>query len=249
LTKIYPFDKVYLMKFYLPIIAVLAVLLTPLYPVYAESNSFAALPSGAPAPVMTTAAGRPEPVRVSAQANIRVATPSARTLPLPSFKPLSREEVASKEALLKQKLTAFKDQNKAARVERISNNLNQINQNRITEMTNKLDKMTLILNKLSDILSSDASVGKDTASAAAAISTANSTVQAAKEAVATQKQANYTMTVSSESTVRTAALTDKNTLVTAMNALQTFMVTARKNTEDALMLTMIAMKGTASNGQ
>src|SRR3989338_5327093 len=59
-----------------------------------------------------------------------------------------KEKLASRTAALKTRLQAFKDKKKAETAERVSTNLNALNQNQTAQMQKHLGNMSAILDKL-----------------------------------------------------------------------------------------------------
>lgn len=113
-----------------------------------------------------------------------------------------KEKMASKTAVLKAKLAAFKDKRKAEIAERINTALNRINQIQTTQMQNHLNRMSLILNKLEARVNEGKPDIKDPTAAKTAITSARSVIATASAAVSAQAQKDYTIQVTSETKVK-----------------------------------------------
>lgn len=131
-----------------------------------------------------------------------------------------QEIIASKAAQLKLKIQAFKDQRKAERVQRISDNLNKINTNRTEQMSKNLEIMTDILNKLG-------SSGGQTSSASAAITNA-------KTAVTVQAQKDYTIQVTTEAKAKIDAKATYDQLATDLQTTRKLVIAAKQSLMEAI---------------
>ncbi len=147
-----------------------------------------------------------------------------------------REKVASREALLKTKLDAFKDKRKAQVADRVNTNLNRINQNQTSQMLNFLNKATEILNKLESRVNEGAPDIKDPAAAKAAIADARTKIATAQTAVTAQSQNDYTITVTSETTVKKDAQSAREKLHSDLLAVRKQVVDAKQSVANAISL-------------
>jgi len=145
-----------------------------------------------------------------------------------------REKLASKAAALKLKLQAFKDTKKAEIAERVSANLNKINQNRTTQMQKHLDRMSEILDKLEARVNSGTPDIKGSASASAAIASARDAIASASAAVSDQALKDYTIVVTSESNIRIDAKTQRDKLHTDLLALRKIVIDAKQAVANAI---------------
>lgn len=183
--------------------------LNPLYPVYAESDSNSAMSK----PPINTARLAEEKMRLaSKEAEIRNKMEDKREK-IASRVGEMKEKHASRAAYLKEKLAKFKDQVKAQRVEKVSENLQTINSNRSKMMTTHLEMLTKILNTIEDKVNEGATAGKNVDSAKSAISTARTAIEKASTAVSTQKTEDYAIEVNSETTVKADATAARDTLL------------------------------------
>lgn len=156
--------------------------------------------------------------------------------------------IATKSAALKEKITAFRDQAKAKRVENINTNLDKLNTKMTDEMTKHLDKMSEILAKLEERVNNAATSGKDTASASAAIATAHAAIDAAESAVTTQAGKEYTVTISSETNAKLDSQAVRDNMHKDLKAVHELIKIARKAVADAIQTTATTLGG-IKNGQ
>lgn len=144
-----------------------------------------------------------------------------------NVKAQTRQEVnASKTAQLKTKLQAFKNQQKAGIIQKISDNLNKINANRTGQMLKNLDSMTVILNKIS----------KNTAdsSASATITSASVKITTAKDAVTNQTKKDYTVLVTLETKAKVDSKTMRDQLATDLQSTRKLVIDAKQAVADAI---------------
>lgn len=134
-----------------------------------------------------------------------------------------KEKIATREAALKAKLQAFKDQKKAEITERISNNLNRINAKRTEQMLKHLDKMSALLDKL-----------ETRVAAKSAIADARASIASAKAAVKTQAGKDYTLTVTSERKAREDAQAVRDRLHQDLQAVRKQVVDAKQSVANAI---------------
>ncbi len=153
-----------------------------------------------------------------------------------------KEKMASREAILKAKLDAFRDKKKAQTADRINTNLNKANQNQTMVMQKHLDALTALLNKV------EKRVNKTTpeiADARAKISSASSAVQA-------QSEKDYTITVTTESKVRTDAQAKREELYKDIMALRKQIIDAKQSISNVIRIAKggtVVKEGTSSGQQ
>lgn len=198
--------------------------LTPLYPVYAVDSTSSS-----------------KPLRNINKLAVKEASLAARMED-------RQEKLASRAAMLMQKLAAFKDKNKAKKVELINDGLAKINKTRTDLMLRHYEKMVEILTKVEDRVNEAAAGGKDMTAARSSISQARSALNEVKAALDTQVTKDYTINVSSESAVRVDAMVQRQQLFSDLKAIHDKLVTARKAIAEAISLAMSTIKG-VSNGQ
>lgn len=145
-----------------------------------------------------------------------------------------KEKMATREAALKLKLQAFRDQKKATAAARISDNLNKINTRETEQMLKHLDMMTTLLNKLEARVNKATPDIKDQASAKGAIATARSAIASASAAVSVQAQKDYTIQVSSEAAVKSDAQKVRELLRTDLQAIRKLVITAKQAVANAV---------------
>jgi hypothetical protein len=138
---------------------------------------------------------------------------------------------ASRQASLKTKLATFKDQAKAQIAQRVSDNLNQINQRRTAEMTTHLSIMTKILDRVQAQASASATTS---ASASASIAGARKAISTAQSSVDAQSQKDYTLTVTSEATVRAQAKADRDKLFADLKVSRDLVIAAKQAVANAI---------------
>lgn len=158
-----------------------------------------------------------------------------------------KAKIASRAALLKQRLNRFKDKIKAKTVERVNTQLSEINERRTEKMTTHLTRLSEILTKLESRVNEASQSGKNVSSATTAISSAKSAIDAAKEAVETQAGNDYTIQVSSEAAVKSDAMKARDSLHTDLKSVHDLVVTARQAVAKAISTALSTLGGT--NGQ
>lgn len=159
------------------------------------------------------------------------------------------ERIATKTAALKNRLKAFKDKQKAQRVETINENLEEINSRRTQTMGNHLDKMIQILNRLETRVETSASEA-DLTAVTSAIADARSAIGKAKSAITAQADKDYIITVNKEATVKEDAMLQRDNLHQDLKAVHELVVTARKAVSNAISTTVSTLKGASqTNGQ
>lgn len=155
-----------------------------------------------------------------------------------------RESAASKSAVLKERLRDFKDKLKASIVERVSNNLNRINQNQTTQMKNHLERMSSILTKVKNRVNQSGVVGNGVS---AAISDSEVAIASASAAVTNQALNDYTLTVSSETAARLEAKETRDKLHADLKAVRQQVIAAKQSLSNAVRVVITSLGG--SGGQ
>lgn len=213
------------------VLILFALFLTPLYPVYAQTA--ASSPAYFPA-------GRIQQIAKDKAQNTRENEIEKRQT--------VKERIASRSALLKEKLAKFKDKRKANLAEKINNILNQINERRTTHFSNVLNKMTEILSRLQEKVNTASTNGKDMTTANAAITDAQNAISSASAAVAVQKDKDYTIEATSEATIKQDAAAARNALHSDLQSVHNLVVQARQATAKAISTTVSTLKGAGNNG-
>lgn len=208
----------------LPIILAAAVFLTPLYPVYAQTNA------------------RPINART-----LKEGTDGAALKPVGLNVALTRVKNATAEARLKQALARFKDKNKAKRVENVSQNLNTLNSRLTSNMKNALERISGMIERIKNKTKEAAGEGKDVASINSAISNAEIEWSQADAAVSAQSEKDYSIVINTEKTVASDAAAARNSLRTDIKATHTQVVEARQALANAIRTAMSALTG-GNNG-
>ncbi len=139
-----------------------------------------------------------------------------------------RAKIASREAMLKDKLAKFKDQKKAEKISDISSELNKVNVNRTNEMANHLIRLSAILDKIQTRASEASASGRNTLTVQTALDKARSMITIAQTAVTTQSQNDYTVTISSENTAKVEIKKTRNKLFNDLKNTRDQVVAARE---------------------
>lgn len=160
-----------------------------------------------------------------------------------------KEKVASREAMLKEKLQKFRDKKKAAVVERINTNLEQMNARRTQQMLSMLNKMSDILTRLETRISESKDATKDFTQARSEITTAKTAISVAKSSVEAQMKKEYTVTVTSETKSKDDVTLARNGLSNDLKVSHDLVVAARQAVAKAISTTVSTVKGGASNGK
>lgn len=150
-----------------------------------------------------------------------------------------KETQASREAILRTKLRAFKNQKKASAAARISTNLNQINQKQVEQMQKHLETMSQILDKL------EVRVNQGTP----AIASAREAWASASAAIVTQAQKDYTIKVTSEAKVREDAKTLRDALHADLLALRKTVLNTKQAISNAIKVAKSNKEATSSGQQ
>lgn len=204
-----------------------ALFLTPLYPVYAQT------PASSP---QYFPAGRIQQIAKDKALNTK------------EKKSTVKERIASRSAILKEKVAKFKDKRKSTLAEKINENLNKINERRTTHFSNILTKMTNILTRLQDRVNTASNNGKDMTAASAAIADAQSAISSASAAVTIQKDKDYSIEATGEATIKQDASAARNLLHTDLQSVHTLVVQARQATAKAISTAVSSIKGGSNNG-
>ncbi len=164
-----------------------------------------------------------------------------------------KEKIASRTAVLKLKLEAFKNKQKAIIAERINTNLNAINQNQTNQMQKHLNTMTNILDKLETKVKQGSIDIKNTNAAEAAITSARASIATASAAASAQAQKDYTIVVTSETRIRIDAKTQRDKLHADLLDLRKLIVSAKQSVGNAIKVAKTEIKeekeGTESGQQ
>ncbi len=143
-----------------------------------------------------------------------------------------REKMATRSALLRERLAKFKNQNKATIVGGLNDNLNRINEVKTEAMKRKLEIMTQLLTKFEGRI--NAVTDKDTSETKAAITIAKDKIASAEAAVEIQSQKDYTLTATSEATIKQEVMTARNTLHSDLKAVHEQVKAARMSVVEAV---------------
>lgn len=228
--------KVSLMRKILPILLAVA-LLTPLYPVYAQTTGYT---STTPLKTATTP-GILKPLGIDSAIEKSMVKVEDRLTSL-------KDRIASRTAELRKKLEKFKDKAKANRVEAINNNLNTVNEKRTNQMREALKKIANVLERIKAKTAEAGSAGKDVSAINAAITNLGKEWAEADAAVKAQAEKDYSITVNSESTVKADAMIARNSLHTDLQATHTQLVEARQALAKALSTALSSLKGGNTSG-
>ncbi len=232
------------MRKILPLLLVVVVFLTPLYPIYAQNGatpSDAAMNAPLYAVGTASASGRLRPAVMQKKIEDRMEKLDDRMMAL-------KEKMASRAGELRKKLDKFKDKTKAARVENINSNLNKINERRTVQMQTALERISQVLNKLKTKTEEAGSKGKDVAAINKAISDAEALWKEADAAVKAQMEKDYSIVVNTEATVKSDASLARDSLRTDLKTVHTQLVETRQALANAIKTALSSIKGGTNNG-
>lgn len=145
-----------------------------------------------------------------------------------------REREASESAEikteLKTKLQTFHNQQKAQITQKISDQLNLVNQKITSEMLRHIDKMSALLDKIQTRVSTSqvATSSASLSNANAAIANARTKIATAREAVLAQQTKDYTLVVSSESAVKSDAKVTRDLLRSDLQRVRNLVIVAKQ---------------------
>lgn len=212
------FDKVICMKIPAILIVFLALLLTPVYPIYAQNQTISSNSA-----IRKQAPLQPKPLNIQ-----RTEATRSSTL-------MTNSKISTREAQMKQRLARFKDQQKAQLAGNVTTNLNTINQNYTTAMLNHLNNLSQILVKLEARLI-QSSAGTDTTEAIAAIDTAKKNISDANGALNIQLQKDYTISATSEGTLKSDIMGSRMQLKNDLQGNKDLIMKARQSVLEAIQL-------------
>ncbi len=214
------------MKIALSLVLLLVVLLTPLYPVYAQTNvGFRDSTS--------TGALRPFP--------LKNATSAGRLMEL-------KEKFQEKRDSFREKVANFRDRKKAERTERINNNLEKISQRILNAFLNVLDKFSNILERAESRLS-NAPEGTQKSNAQTAINNAKAKIAESQDLLNSLMENDYTMEISSETTVREEAMDARNTLRDDLAGARTSLMETKSSVIAAIRAVSLALSEEETSGE
>jgi len=113
-----------------------------------------------------------------------------------------RDKVATRGAMLKEKLAMFKDKRKATTIERISTSLTNVNQKRTSAMMQHVDVLMGVLAKAEDRLLEAETSGTDVTSVKTELGLSKTALANAKTAVEEQSKKTYEIKISTESAAK-----------------------------------------------
>lgn len=147
-----------------------------------------------------------------------------------------KDKLATKEAALKEKLAKFKDKRKAEITERVSKNLNRINEKHTQMMLKFLDRASSILSKLEERVNRGTADIKDAVAAKAAIASAKESIASATASVNAQAAKDYTITITSEGRVKVDAQAARKQLHDDLQAARKQVVDAKQAVANAIRI-------------
>ena len=218
------------MKSILPILlaAVVATsiaLLSPLYPVYAQTDVPAPSVKRIARPAAASAAAKLDAAKEKLEEKRETAVARVDTM---------LEKVSTRSAELKAKLARFRDKTKATKVENINTNLNSVNLKHTTQMAGSLNRISNVLAKLKTWVAQQETAGKDVADLKSAITETETAWTLADGAIKIQAEKDYTIVVNTESTVKADAQTARNALHTDLKATHDKLVDVKQTLSTAL---------------
>jgi len=114
-----------------------------------------------------------------------------------------KSQIEAKKTELKTRLAKIKDENKKQIVERIYNQVNELNKRMTDHFLNVLEKLEKILERISSRAAKAEANGQDISAVQTAITEATNAINTAKTAVQNQATKVYSVTVNTESTLKT----------------------------------------------
>lgn len=147
-----------------------------------------------------------------------------------------KENIASREAALKAKLNSFRNKQKAQIVERLNNELNNINKKMILHFQRVLEVMSTILNKLEARVNSSTPDIKDPTLAKEAINDAKLTIASANAAVSAQAAKDYTVSLTTEARAKTDLQTVRKQLHDDLKVVHQSVADAKKSVARAIRI-------------
>lgn len=133
------------------------------------------------------------------------------------------------------KLQTIRDEKKKAIVERIDQQIVNLNTIRTTIMLRHLTKIEEILNKVEARTNEVAATGKDVAAVRTAITKARDAIAAARTAVNAQVGKTYTINITTEASLGSAVATARKQFASDLLAAHKTVVAARKSVRDVLV--------------
>lgn len=158
-------------------------------------------------------------------------------------------KMATREAALTAKLKLFKDKQKAGIAQRVSDNLNKVNSEKVEGMNKTLGKLSDILTKLDKIASESAAKGKDISALTSSIGNARDVINTAQQAVNIQAGKDYTVVASSEDKVKTDVESKRKLLNDDLKLTHQKVVDARKAVSDIIPIIRSATAGGSESGK
>lgn len=136
-----------------------------------------------------------------------------------------KEKFATREAALKARLETFKNKQKAQIAERVSTNLNKINQNQTDIMTKHLERMSQLLDKLEN---------RNPQAARTGIARARDAIASASAAVNVQADKDYTLQLTTESKIRADSQNQRQKLHDDLKAVRLLVIEAKQAVGNAI---------------
>lgn len=162
-----------------------------------------------------------------------------------------REKMASRAAALKTRLQTFKDKRKAEIAERVSTNLNALNQNQIAQMQKHMGNMSVILDKLENRINQGSPDIKDLSGAKTAIVSARTNIASSSAAVTAQSLRDYTIQVTSETKIGADAKLQRDKLHTDLQTLRKMVIDVKQSVANSIRIAKSGseIKEATSSGQ
>lgn len=212
------------LPFFLLVVAT-TVYLTPLYPVYAQTNDTAPAVKRIVKPNAASAAAKLDAARERMEDKKEAMADRMET---------TREKLATRAAALKTKLARFKDKTKATKVEKVNSNLAAVNLRRTSQMSQSLNRIEAVLAKLKTWVSAQEAAGKDVSALKQAITATETAWNEADAAIKDQADNDYTIEVNTESTVKADAKTARDNLHNDLKTVHDKLVDVRQTLATAL---------------
>lgn len=211
------------MKKLLPLFVVLALYFTPLYPVFAQADVLEV---------------------TSVKESTKTTTIKDR---VKAKKEEVREKVASRTAVLKNRLKQFRDKKIAGVVEKVNDGLAFVNNKRTDLMLKHLNKMTEIILKVEERVNKLSTSGRDVTAAQDAIVKAKDSISSAEEAAKLQAEKEYAVEISKEANAKEDTKKTRDLLKSDLVSVQQKVIDARKAVSVAITETAKASGSSTTN--
>lgn len=145
-----------------------------------------------------------------------------------------KRQIESRRETLKKDIQAFRDQKKAELAQRLNDNLNKLNENRVERMTYHIEQMEKLLTKLKDRVANAKTNGTNTTAIEAKIVSVDTALANAKSVVIAQAAKDYSTTSTSETTARSDFQRKRQLLSSDLKSVHEKLKVARETLSEAI---------------